>query len=121
MTRIEMKMTLSRRFGVTQILLGAAIVCALFLALEAKAGDEKERDEKDHQPLVTDWSPRHLMYSEPHSLMQRFQLSNETRYVQQVRRKNAERRGIGREEWRWYHAPEDPHSLKGDWSMSMGT
>lgn len=114
------KMTLSRRFGVTQILLGASLVFALFLALQAKAGDEKERDGKDHRPLVTDWSHRHLMYSEPHSLMQRFQLSNETRYVQQVRRKNAEKRDIGREEWRWHHAPEDPHSLKGDWSMDMG-
>jgi len=110
-----MKMTLLRRFGVTQIILGAAIVLALFLAREAKAGEDQ-----DHQHLVTDWSHRHLMFSEPHSLMKRFQLSQDPRYVQQVRRKNAERRGIGRDEWRWYHAPEDPHSLKGDWSMDMG-
>jgi hypothetical protein len=110
-----MKMTFSRRFGATQILFGAALVFALFLAREAKAGDEQE-----HKHLVTDWSHRRLVFSEPHSLMQRFQLSSNTRYVQQVRRKSAERRGIGRDEWRWYHAPEDPHSLKGDWSMNMG-
>jgi hypothetical protein len=110
-----MKSNHSRRIRVTRILLGAAIVFALFLAREAKAGDEE-----DHQPLVTDWSHRHLMYSEPHSQMKRFQLSAETRYVQQVKRKNAERRGIGRDEWRWHHAPQNPHSLEGDWSMDMG-
>lgn len=108
-------MNLSRRSGVTQILFGAALVFALFLARNARAGDEK-----DHQPLVTDWSHRRLVFSEPHSLMQRYQLSTNTRYWQHVRRKEAERRGIGRDEWRWYHAPQDPHSLKGDWSMDMG-
>src|SRR5665213_1693757 len=113
-TRMEMKMILSRRFGVTQILFGAAIVFALLLVREAKA------QEQEHTHLVTDWSHRHVMFSEPHSLMQRYQLSTDTRYWQQVKRKNAERRGIGRDEWRWYHAPEDPHSLKGDWSMDMG-
>jgi hypothetical protein len=108
-----MKSNHSRRFRVTRILLGAAIVFALMLVRDAKAGDE-------HQSLVTDWSHRHLVYSEPRSPMRRFQLSAETRYVQQVRRKNAEKRGIGREEWRWHHAPEHPNQLQGDWSMDMG-
>ena len=52
--------------------------------------------------------------------MKRAQLLAETRYVQHVRRKNAEKRGIGREEWRWHHAPEHPNQLQGDWSMDMG-
>ena len=110
-----MKMNLSRQFKVNQILLGVAIVFTLLLARDVKAGDENE-----HDHLVTDWSHRHLVFSEPKSLMKRFQLSTDTRYLQQVKRKNAERRGIGRDEWRWYHAPQDPHSLKGDWSMNMG-
>src|SRR5665213_545718 len=73
-TRMEMKMILSRRFGVTQILFGAAIVFALLLVREAKA------QEQEHTHLVTDWSHRHVMFSEPHSLMQRYQLSTDTRY-----------------------------------------
>ena len=111
-----MKMTHTRPSRLTQVLLGAVIVFTLVMVREAKAGDENEQ--KQH--LVTDWSHRHLTYSEPHSLMQRFQLSTDPRYVQQVARKNAERRGIGRDQWRWYHAPENPRSLKGDWSMDMG-
>src|SRR5665213_2817322 len=71
-TRMEMKMILSRRFGVTQILFGAAIVFALLLVREAKA------QEQEHTHLVTDWSHRHVMFSEPHSLMQRYQLSTVT-------------------------------------------
>jgi len=113
MARGEMKSNHSRRFRVTRIFLGAAIVFALMLARNAKAGDE-------HQSLVTDWSHRHLIYSEPRSQMKRSQLWAETRYVQHVRRKNAEKRGIGRDEWRWHHAPEHPNQLQGDWSMDLG-
>ena len=108
-----MKSNRSWRSRLTQIFLGAAILLALVLVHEAKAADE-------HDHLVTDWSHRHLVYSEPDSHLKRFLLSTETRYVQHVKRREARRRGIGRDEWRWHHAPENPHSLQGDWSMDMG-
>ena len=75
--RIEMKSSNSLRVMLFQILLfSAAIVFALVAAREAKAGDE-------HVPVVTDWSHRHAVYSEPKSLMKRFELSRDHRYLQQ--------------------------------------
>jgi hypothetical protein len=112
--RIEMKSNNSWRIRLAQILLGAAIVIALVVVRGAKAGDEHE-----HEHLVTDWSHRHLVYSAPRSLMEQFELSSHHRYVQQWRRRDAERRG-DRHEWRWHRAPEDPNHLQGDWSMDMG-
>jgi hypothetical protein len=108
---MEMKSNHSWRIRLAQILLGAAII-ALVVVRGAKAGDE-------HVHLVTDWSHRHLVFSEPKSLMKRFELSGNHRYVQQRMRRIAERRW-GREEWRWHRAPEDPNHLQGDWSMDMG-
>ena len=108
-----MKPKNSWRIRVAQILLGAAFVLALLMVRGAKAGDE-------HVHLVTDWSHRHLVYSEPRSLMQRFELSTHTRYVQQWMRRNSERRH-DRDEWRWRRAPEGRNDLlHGDWSMDMG-
>jgi hypothetical protein len=108
-----MKSNNSWRITVAQILLGAAFVIALVVVRGAKAGEE-------HVHLVTDWSHRHLVYSEPRSLMQRFEFSTHTRYRQQWMRRNAERRH-DRDEWRWRHAPEHPNHLRGDWSEDMGT
>jgi hypothetical protein len=107
-----MNSTHSRQIKLIQILLSAAIVFVLILVREAKAGD-------GHEPLVTDWSHRHLVFSEPNSLMKRFELSSNPRYVQQLRRRNAERLH-GRDEWRWHHASENPNRIQGDWSMDMG-
>ncbi len=109
-----MKSSDSLRVMLSQILLfSAAIVFALGVAREAKAGDE-------HVPLVTDWSHRHAVYSEPKSLMKRFALSRDHRYLQQSLRRNAKRNG-GQNNWRWHHAPENPNQIQGDWSMDMGT
>lgn len=102
----------SRRIRVTQILLGGAFVIALVAVRGTEAGEE-------HPHLVTDWSHRHLVYSEPKSLMKRFELSRDTRYVQQRMRRDAERRH-DRDEWRWRRAPEDPNHLHGDWSIDIG-
>ncbi len=107
-----MKSKNSWRIRAAQILLGAAFVIALVVVRGAKAGDE-------HIHLVSDWSHRHLVYSEPRSLMERFRMSSHTRYVQQWMRRKAERRH-DRDEWRWRRAPEDPNHLHGDWSMDMG-
>ena len=56
MARGEMKSNHSRRFRVTRIFLGAAIVFALMLARDAKAGDE-------HALLVTRLEPSDPIYS----------------------------------------------------------
>jgi hypothetical protein len=111
-TRFEMKSIVSQQTRLSQIFLGAAILSALFLAREAKADDE-------HQHVVTDWSHRHVVFSEPKTQAKRFQLSSNPRYAQQGMRRNAHRHW-GRGEWRGLHAPEDPNHLNGDWSMSMG-
>src|ERR1039458_10381933 len=102
----------SWRNRVAKILLGGAFVIALVAVPGAKAGEE-------HTHLVTDWSNRHLVYSEPRSLRKRLELSSDPRYVQQGIRRNAERQH-SRDEWRWRRAPEDPNHLHGDWSMDMG-
>src|SRR5580700_10416414 len=108
-----MKSNNSWRIRLAEILLGAAIVIALVVVRGTKAGDEPVH-------LVTDWSHRHMVYSAPSSLMQRFQLSSDTRYVQQWIRRNAEKRH-DRDEWRWRRAPDDPNHLQGDWSEDLGT
>jgi hypothetical protein len=108
-----MKSNQSWRIRLAQIFLGAAIVIALVAARGAKAG-------KEHEHLVTDWSHRHLVYSEPKSLMKRFELSQDPRYVQQWIRRNSER-GHDRDEWRWRRALEHPNHLQGDWSFDMGS
>jgi len=110
--RTEMKSNHSYRPRLSQILYGAVMVIALVAVRGAKAGEE-------HVHLVTDWSHRHLVFSEPKSLMKQFEMSSDPRYVQQRIRRNAERRH-DRNEWRWRHAPEDPNHLQGDWSMDMG-
>jgi len=108
-----MKSNNSWRIRLAQILLGAAIVIALVVVRGAKAG---------HEPvhLVTDWSHRHVVFSNPTSLIRRFQLSSDPRYREQWVRRNSERRGDP-DEWRWRRAPEDPAHLHGDWSMDMGS
>jgi hypothetical protein len=104
--------TNSWRIRVSKILVGGAFVVALVAVRGAKAGEE-------HAHLVTDWSHRHLVYSEPKSLMKRFELSKDPRYVQQWMRRNAERRH-DRDEWRWRRALEHPDHLQGDWSIDLG-
>jgi len=107
-----MKSTFLKRLGLTQLILGAAIFCALVPVHDAKAGD-------DHDHLVTDWSHRRLVFSEPHSLMKRFELSANPRYIQQLKRRHAERER-DRNEWRWHRAPDGSNHIQGDWSMDMG-
>jgi hypothetical protein len=109
-----MKPTLPKRIYLSRIFLCAAIVSALFLPCDIQADDE-------NQHVVTDWSHRHVVFSNPKFPMKRFQLSANPRYVQHVIRQAAAKRGDGRSEWRWYHAPADVRQFQGDWSMNMGT
>jgi hypothetical protein len=108
-----MKLTLPMRMNVSHIFLFAALVSALFLPCEVWADDE-------NQQVVTDWSHRHVVFSNPRSLMKRFQLSANPRYAQHLKREAAAKRSVGRSEWRWYHAPSDAKHFQGDWSMNMG-
>ena len=127
-----MKPNSSWHSRVAQILLGSAIVLALFAprGTFAQGRDDQGQDLKkgwdgkapESQPvhLTTDWSHRHVVFSAPKNLMQQFQLSGNVRYVQQLVRRNAEKKG-GPNEWRWRRAPESPKLLHGDWSLDMGS
>jgi hypothetical protein len=106
----------SWRIRVAQILFGGAFVFAVVAVCGAQAQTGEE-----HVHLVTDWSHHRMVFSEPNSLMKRFELSSNTRYVQQVRRRNAEKRGGGQNEWRWHHAPDGTNHIQGDWSIDMGS
>jgi len=110
---MKMKPNSSWHIRLAQILLGSAIVLALFVTRGIRAGNEPVH-------LTTDWSHRHLVFSPPNGLIQQFRLSGNVRYVQQWVRRNAEKQGDG-DGWRWRRAPETPGLLNGDWSMNMGT
>jgi hypothetical protein len=65
-------------------------------------------------PLATDWSHRHLVFSQPGSLLERFRFSTNPRYVQQYVRRNA-----GNRERPARVLPMEP--IQADWSQNMGT
>jgi hypothetical protein len=107
-----MRKNTSWSIKLVQVLIAGAIVIALFLTRRIRA-------ENAPLHLPTDWSHRHLVFSQPKDLMQRFRLSGNVRYVQQWMRWNLER-PVGGEPWRWHHAPEPGELLRGDWSENMG-
>jgi hypothetical protein len=111
-----MKSNNSWRTRLAQILIGAAMILALLAAREAKADGEH-----DHDHLVTDWTHRYVVYSAPTTLMQKFQLSGDRRYIDQLRRRG---KGHGRGDndgWRWRRAHDGAGEIKGDWSEDMGS
>jgi hypothetical protein len=95
-----------------QVLVAGAFVIALLLTRRIRA-------ESTPMHLPTDWSHRHLVFSQPKDLIERFRLSGNVRYVQQWIRWNLERPVDG-EPWRWHYAPEPGELLRGDWSEDMG-
>jgi hypothetical protein len=125
-----MKSNSSWRIRLAQILLGAAIVFALVAprGTHAQGRDDRGQDLKgwdgkapENPPvhLTTDWSHRHLVFSTPHNLGHHVHLLSNPRYVQQLVRRNSEKKGDPNA-WRWRRAPENPDLLKGDWSMYLG-
>jgi hypothetical protein len=106
-----MKLNRSWQIRLAQILLGAALAIALVLVHGTSAQNGPVH-------MTTDWSHRHLIFSAPKNLIHAFQLSSNPRYVQQWMRRNAEIQSSA-QGWRWRRA--HPESLKGDWSMNMGT
>lgn len=102
------------RLGLTYLIFGAAIVISFVAVRATKAAGEPIH-------LVTDWSHRHVLFSAPHSLMDQLRLSRNPRYIQQIIRRNAELKDQG-DGWPRRDLPEHhKYSLRGDWSINMGT
>jgi hypothetical protein len=106
----QMKPNSLRRGWLALFLVGAAIVIALVVVRATSA-------QNGPVPMATDWSHRHLIFSQPRSLFEAFKLSSNPRYVQQWIRRNAEKKG-DREGWRHRHSEPDP--LTGDWNVYLG-
>ena len=94
----------------TQILLGAVCAIALIVVRGTNAGNNPVH-------LSTDWSHRHVVFSSPHNLGQHVHLLSNPRYVQQLIRRNAEKKDNGNN-GRWHRF--DPNPLHGDWSAYLG-
>ncbi len=99
------------RVWLSQILLVAAIVALLAVVVRRTSA------ENGRVSLTTDWSHRHLIFSQPHSLLDSFKLSANPRYVQQWIRRNARKKGNANGET---GSPSEPNLLKGDWSVYLG-
>src|SRR5579862_1343978 len=100
----------SWKVRLTQILLGAVFAIALIVVRGTNAGNNPVH-------LSTDWSHRHVVFSSPHNLGQHVHLLSNPRYVQQLVRRNAEKKDNG-DNGRWHHF--DPNPLHGDWSAYLG-
>jgi len=101
-----------------RIFLLGSFASGLVIALTAYAGHEPF-------PVATDWSHRHLVFSPPKSLMDRFRFSSDYRYVQQWVKRNAERRSKEESERererrheRRHRREENP--LQEDWTVYLG-
>ena len=57
-TRVAMKSKHSRRIRLVQVFLGAMLLIALVMVRGTNA-------QREHAHLVTDWSHRHVVFSEP--------------------------------------------------------
>lgn len=95
----------------------AALIVALILATAALLESSVAFGSEQRVSLVTDWTHRHMMFSAPKSLADAFALSRNPRYVQQLMRRNIERRHHHWVDW-W---PEWTNPIHADWSESMGT
>ncbi|MGC2530687.1 MAG: hypothetical protein WA639_23330, partial [Candidatus Acidiferrum sp.] len=91
------------------------IVAALAITLVIVVG--RTRAQNGRVPLATDWSHRHLIFSQPHSLFDAFKLSANPRYVQQWVRRNAEKKAD--RNGRRGHLPQT-NEIQGDWNVYLG-
>lgn len=109
-----MRQSRSWRLMAVQITFFTCLTIALFVVRAVDAGNEPFH-------LATDWSHRHVLFSAPKTLMDRFRFSMDLRYVQQWVRRNSEMREDGRsdrERWRRHHSGEDP--IHRDWNVYLG-
>ena len=107
-----MKSNSKWRIRPAQIVFVAVILIVFAVVRAAHAGDEPVH-------LVTDWSHRHVVFSAPRNSMDQDRLSRDPRYIQQLIRRDAERKY--RDRRRWGHGAEGDDLLQGDWSIDMGT
>jgi hypothetical protein len=110
---MKMKLNNLWRRGLAQILLGAAIVIGLVVVRATNAQNGPVH-------MATDWSHRHLIFSQPHSLLDGFKLSGNPRYVQQWVRRNAEKKGHGHGGNGGGGGGTEPRPIQGDWSVYLG-
>ena len=105
-----MKLSNLWRSRLAQILIGAAVLIALVVVRGTSAQNGPVH-------MATDWSHRHLIFSQPSSLMDGFRLSRNPRYVQQWMRRNAEKKRSG-------HGGQgnqpQTNGIEGDWNVYLG-
>ncbi|MGC1489882.1 MAG: hypothetical protein WA798_00825, partial [Candidatus Acidiferrum sp.] len=94
-----------------QILVGAVALLALVIVVR------KTNAQSGPVHLATDWSHHHLIFSQPHSLLDSFKLSANPRYAAQWMRRNAEKRTD--RNGRRGHAPQT-NGIHGDWNVYLG-
>lgn len=97
-----------------QILLVAALAITLVIVVGRTSA------QNGRVPMATDWSHRHLIFSQPHSLFDAFKLSSNPRYVQQWVRRNAEKKGHGHGGNGGGGGGTEPRPIQGDWSVYLG-
>jgi hypothetical protein len=108
----------SWRLPLARMFLLGSFATGLVIAHAAYAGRERF-------PVSTDWSHRHLVFSFPKSLMDRFRFSSDLRFVQQWVKRNAERRSEDESERERERHPEwrhhrDENLLHEDWNVYLG-
>jgi hypothetical protein len=106
-----MKLNNLWRSRLAQISIGVAILIALVVVVRGTSA------QNGPVHMATDWSHRHLIFSQPHSLMDGFKLSGNPRYVQQWIRRNAEKKGKGHG-----GVGDQPQTngIQGDWNVYLG-
>jgi hypothetical protein len=109
--RTKMKLNNLRRSRLAQISISVAILIALVVVVR--------RTSAQNGPvhMATDWSHRHLIFSQPHSLMDGFKLSANPRYVQQWMRRNAEKKG---KEHGGVGDQPQTNAIQRDWNVYLG-
>jgi hypothetical protein len=107
-----MKLNNLWRSRLAQISIGVAILIALVVVVRGTSA------QNGPVHMATDWSHRHLIFSQPHSLMDGFKLSGNPRYVQQWIRRNAEKKGKGHG-----GVGDQPQTngIQGDWNVYLGS
>jgi hypothetical protein len=109
--RTKMKLNNLRRSRLAQISIRVVILIALVVVVRGTSA----KNGPVH--MATDWSHRHLIFSQPHSLVDGFKLSANPRYVQQWMRRNAEKKGKGNG-----GVGDQPqtNAIQRDWNVYLG-
>jgi hypothetical protein len=102
---------------------GAAL--AVFLLVHASGAQEA----RQRIPMISDWSHRHVVFSQPHSFEEAWRIHREPRYWMQILSRNARRNGPmdreleGEESLSDFDGHHREHNLtfQRDWGQSLGT